>query len=348
MRRVPFILWLPLKTLSSLYGVVTRARNHLYDRGILRSYVSSLRVVSVGNLTVGGNGKTPLCLFIVEALKQRGLNPVILSRGYGGTLKGPHIVRPTDSPKCVGDEPLLMALTGGVPVVISRSRAEGARLIEREELGDVIILDDGFQHRKLARQMDVLSAFVGTEESVESFGAGELLPLGRFREDRDAGLRRASMFVASFRRAISAGGEVPAVDERILAQVPAGVQVFRSAYEWIGVRSLNDGSSISPRPVIAFAGIANPQGFFASLEETGFEVVKRFEFADHHAFSEDEVARLVDENPGALFVCTEKDGVKIREMSDRIRSAFAEFRVRLKVVPSDAFVVSILRAIQRG
>ncbi len=348
MRRVPLIFWIPLKALSTLFGVITRARNYLYDRAILRSYVSSLRVVSVGNLTVGGNGKTPLCLYIVEALKQRGLKPVILSRGYGGTLKGPHIVQPTDSARSVGDEPLLMALTSGVPVVISRSRAAGARLIEREGLGDVIILDDGFQHRKLARQWDILSAFVGTEDSVESFCAGEVLPLGRFREDRDAGLRRASIFVASFRRTISAGGEVPAVDERVLAQVPAGVPVFRSVYESIGVRSLNDGSSISPRSVIAFAGIANPQGFFTSLEETGFEVVRRYEFADHHAFSEHEVARLVEEHPGALFVCTEKDGVKIREMSDRIRSSFAEFRVRLKVVPSDSFIVSILRVIQRG
>ncbi len=341
-------MWLPLKALSLLYGVVTCARNLLYDRGILRSYLSSVPVVSVGNLTVGGNGKTPLCLSIVDALTQRGLRPVILSRGYGGILKGPHIVQPHDSPRCVGDEPLLMARTGGVPVVISRSRVLGARLIEREGLGDVIVLDDGLQHRKLARQMDIISAFVGTEGSVESFCAGELLPLGRFRENRDIGIRRASIFVASFRRTLSAGGEVPAVDDRVLAQVPLGVPVFRSAYEWIGVRSLNDGASISPRPVLAFAGIANPQGFFTSLEETGFEVVKRFEFADHHAFTEDEVARLVDENPGALFVCTEKDGVKIREMSDRIRSAFAEFRVQLKVVPSDTFIVSILRAIKRG
>jgi tetraacyldisaccharide 4'-kinase len=334
--------------LSVLFGFITSARNSLYDTGILRRYVSSLPVVSVGNLTVGGNGKTPLCLYLIEALKGRGLNPVILSRGYGGSLKGPHIVQPSDSPKAVGDEPLLMALTGGVPVVIARSRAEGARLIERERLGDVIILDDGFQHRRLARQVDIISAFLGTPASVNDFVAGELLPLGRFREDRDAGLSRSSLFVASLRRVVSAGAEIPPIDERALARIPAGVPVFRSGYEWIDVRSLKDGAGVSPRPVHAFAGIANPQGFYDSLVETGFEVVKRFEFSDHYAFSEAEVARLVEENPEALFVCTEKDSVKIREMSERIRSAFAEFRVRLKVVPADAFVVSILRAIQRG
>lgn len=348
MRRPLALSRIPLKALSSLYGVTTRARNYLYDRGLLRSYTSALPVVSVGNLTVGGNGKTPLCLYLVAALQGRGLKPVILSRGYGGKLRGPHIVRTSDSPRSVGDEPLLMALNSGAPVVIARSRADGARLIEREALGDVIILDDGFQHRALARQVDILSAFLGSADSIDDFLAGEILPLGRFREDRDVGLRRASFVVASFRRVVSAGMDFPAVDERVLARVPSGVPVFRSGYEWLGARSLKDGSTVSPRPVCAFAGIANPQGFYDSLAETGFEVVKRFEFSDHHVFSEDQVARLMQENPGAIFVCTEKDGVKIREMSEHVRSAFAEFRVRLKVVPADAFVVSILRAIQRG
>ena len=310
--------------------------------------MSALPVVSVGNLTAGGNGKTPLCLYLVEMLKQRGLKPVILSRGYGGSLKGPHLVQIDDTPEKVGDEPLLMAQTGGVPVVIARARAEGAQCIEREKLGDVIVLDDGFQHRKLARQVDIVSVFVGTDAAVDAFSEGQLLPLGRFREDRDAGFQRATMCVASYRRVVSPDEEMPPVDDRILSVVPPGVPVFRAAYESLGVRSIKDGSPITPRSVHAFAGIANPEGFFSSLTQTGFEVVKRFEFPDHHAFSEEEVVKLVESNPDTLFVCTEKDGVKIRGMSDQIRSVFGEFRVRLKVVPSDAFCVAILRAIQRG
>jgi tetraacyldisaccharide 4'-kinase len=348
MRNASLLIQIPLRVLSVMYGAITSFRNYLYDRGALASYVSALPVVSVGNLTVGGNGKTPLCLYLVEALKERGLHPVILSRGYGGSLKGPHLVQLDDSPARVGDEPLLMAQTGGVPVVIACARASGARFIEREKLGDVIILDDGFQHRKLSRQVDIISIFVGSDTAVEAFQAGELLPFGRFREDRDKGLRRATFCVASYRRVISAGEEMPAVDERILSLIPSGVPVFRAAYEWIGVRSLKDGALIAPQRVHAFAGIANPEGFFSSLAQTGFEVDKRFEFPDHHAFSEEEVSKLVEAHPGTRFVCTEKDGVKIRSMSDRITSAFAEFQVRLKVVPSDAFIVAILRSIQQG
>lgn len=348
MRKLSLIPWVFLAALSHLYGLITRARNYLYDRGVLRSYCSSLPVVSIGNLTVGGNGKTPLCLYLVEALREKGFSPVILSRGYGGRAKGPHLVQRTDTPELVGDEPLLMALSGGGPVVVARDRAQGARYIEREKLGDVIVLDDGFQHRRLARQVDIISAFVGGDESIEAFVEGRLLPLGRFREDRDAGLRRATVCVASYRSVMSAGEEMPVVDGRVLSLVPSGVPVFRAAYEWIGVRSLLDGAAIFPRPVHAFAGIANPEGFFNSLERTGFSVVKRFQFPDHHAFSEEEVLKIVDAHPDALFVCTEKDGVKIRRMSERVRSVFAEYSVRLKVVPSDAFAVAILRAIQRG
>ena len=346
MRKLSFVTWLPLKGLSVLYGAVTRMRNYLYDCGVARSYTSSLPVVSIGNLTVGGNGKTPLCLYVVHELKARGYTPVILSRGYGGSNRAPRLVLDADSPDLVGDEPLLMAQTSGAPVVVARSRSAGARLIERESLGDVIILDDGFQHRKLARELDIISAFAGTEEAVEAFVGGELLPVGRFREDRDAGLRRSSLFVVSFRRVLAAGEDMPAVNDRLLSLVPSGVTVFRAAYELSEVRSLGDGSTVPPQGVHAFAGIANPEGFFDSVAHVGFEVAARHEFPDHHPFSESEVAKLVDGNPGTLFVCTEKDAVKIRQMSERIRSAFAEFRVRLKVVPADAFMVAIQRSIQ--
>lgn len=340
--------WIPLKVLSLLYGGVTRARNALYNRGRLRSYTSALPVISIGNLTAGGNGKTPLCLYLVEELRSRGLKPVILSRGYGGKRKGPYLVKTDDAPGDVGDEPLLMARTSGVPVVISRSRSHGAQMIEREKLGNVVVLDDGFQHRALARDLDIISMFAGSEDAVDAFVEGELLPLGRFREDRDAGLQRAGLFVVSYRSVVPFGQEMPAVDPRILSLVPSGVTVFRAAYDFLEVRSLQSGSAISPRTVHAFAGIANPQGFFDSLGRVGYVVEERHEFPDHYAFSEAELARLVDAYPGTLFVCTEKDAVKIRGMSERVVAAFAECRVRLKVVPSDAFIVAVMRSIQNG
>lgn len=340
--------WIPLKGLSLLYGAITRARNALYGCGALRSYASALPVISVGNLTVGGNGKTPLCLYLVEELRLRGLKPVILSRGYGGRLKGPYRVRPTDSARDVGDEPLLMAIASGGPVVVARSRAHGARMIESEKLGDVIVLDDGFQHRALGRDLDIISMFAGSEDALDAFVKGELLPLGRFREDRDGGLQRAGLFVVSYRNVVPSGEEMPVVDARVLSLIPPGVTVFRAAYEFLEVRALQSGSAVTPRKIHAFAGIANPQGFFSSLERVGYAVEARHEFPDHYAFTEDELSRLVDANPGVLFVCTEKDAVKIRGMSERIVAAFAEFRVRLKVMPSDAFIVAVMRSIQNA
>lgn len=334
-----------LMPLAILYRGITRLRNEFYDRGWFASYESGLPVMSVGNLTVGGNGKTPLCLYLIEQLQARGWKPVILSRGYGGTQKGPHCVREKDSPSLVGDEPLLMARASGVPVVIARSRVEGARLIERDNLGDVIVLDDGFQHRRLKRDLDILSMFAGTQQAIDAFVQGEMLPLGRFREDRDIGLRRASLLVVSERSVLPQGTDVPALDERILRIVPAGVPIFRSYYEFIEIRTLTGESVATPRTVHGFAGIANPQGFFESLRRVGYSVERTHEFPDHHPFSEDELAALVRDNPGALFVCTEKDAVKIREMSERVRCFFAEFRVRLKVVTSDAFMVAIERSL---
>ena len=346
MGKAHLLAWPVLAPLGALFRVVTGVRNVLYDRGFLASYTSSLPVISVGNLTVGGNGKTPLCLYLVEQLKEGGYKPVILSRGYGGTLSGPHRVQENDSPSTVGDEPLLMARSSGVPVVIARARAEGARFIEREGLGDLIVLDDGFQHRKLQRDLDIIAVFAGSDESVEDFVRGDLLPLGRFREDRDAGLRRASLVVASYRSVLAPGTDLGTVDERLRRILPAGMPVVRAYYEFVEVRSLDGERSIPTCAVQAFAGIANPHGFFESLKRVGYTVERTHAFPDHHPFTEEEVVKLLDAHPGALFVCTEKDGVKLREMSERVRRAFAEFRVRLTVVPSEEFMNSVLRSVR--
>lgn len=333
--------------LALLYRVITLVRNALYDRGWFASYESALPVISVGNLTVGGNGKTPLCLYLIEELQARGWKPVILSRGYGGTHKGPHLVRKEDSPSAVGDEPLLMARASGVPVVIARSRVEGARRIEGDNLGDVIVLDDGFQHRRLKRDIDILSMFAGTEEAIDTFVRGEMLPLGRFREDRDIGLRRASLLVVSERSVLPQGTELRVLDQRLQGIAPAGVPIFRSYYEFIEIRTLTGEPVTTPKTVHGFAGIANPQGFFESLRRVGYSVERTHEFPDHHPFTEDELAALIRDNPSTLFVCTEKDAVKIKGMSELVRSSFAEFRVRLKVCPSDTFMVAIEHSLQK-
>ncbi len=336
-----------LRILSGIYDGITSARNYLYDAGFLSAYTSSIPVVSVGNVTVGGNGKTPLCLYLVEQLVARGMKPVILSRGYGGRQRGPHRVSDVDTAVDVGDEPLLMARRSGVPVYIARSRSSGARRIEEDEAGDVIVLDDGFQHRRLERDVNIVSIFGGSEKAIEEFARGRLLPYGRFREDRERALSRADLAVVSYRRVFPMEGEVPQVDERILRALPKTVTVFRAFYKSLGVLGLADARPIEPRGVRALSGIANPEGFYQSLSDLGFTVTGRHAYPDHYGFTEDEVVALLASYPGELFVCTEKDAVKIKGMGERARAAFAELKVSLAVIPSDAFMVSILRAIRQ-
>ncbi len=332
--------------LATLYAAIIRIRSWLYDAKVVDTYESSLAVVSVGNVTAGGNGKTPLCMYLAAELQSRGLRPVILSRGYGGRLRGPRRVQPGDSARLVGDEPALMARTGTVPVYIARSRVAGARLIEREDAGNVIVLDDGFQHRALARQVDIVSVFAGTRDAVDLFVAGELLPLGRFRENRQRALRRASMVVVAERRVVSSPEELPALDSRLLAVMPPGIPVFRSYLEALGVAQVEGGAALPPSTIVAFAGIANPRGFFDSLRGLGFVLQGEYDFADHHTFTERNLRELIERHPGLPLVCTAKDAVKIRSMARDIRERCGVLEVKLKVLPSDAFVVQIVRRIR--
>lgn len=343
---VSFLQRVMLRPLAALFAVVTRVRGWLYDAKVVRTYESRLPVVSIGNVTAGGNGKTPLCMYVAEELLARGLKPVILSRGYGGRLRGPRRVQPGDSPRLVGDEPVLMARSGAVPVYIARSRVAGARLIEREGTGNVIVLDDGFQHRALAREVDIVSVFAGTREAVDLFVAGELLPLGRFRENRQRALRRASIVVVAERRVVSGPEALSPLDTRLLAVMPSGISVFRSYLEARGVVWLVSGEAVPPSTVVAFAGIANPGSFFDSLRELGFSVDAQYDFADHHSFTERDLLELIERHPGLPLVCTAKDAVKIRTMSPEIRDRCAALDIKLKVTPADAFAVQIVRRIR--
>lgn len=332
--------------LALVYAGLTRVRGWLYDAGVLKRYESRLPVISIGNVTAGGNGKTPLCMYLAEELLGRGFRPVILSRGYGGRLRGPRRVKPGDSPRLVGDEPALMAGSGKIPVYIARSRVAGARRIEADDAGNVILLDDGFQHRALVRQVDIVSIFAGTREAIDHFVAGELLPLGRFREQRQQALRRASLLIVAERRTVPSPEALPPIDGRLLAVMPSGVSVFRSYLEAVGVKNIEDGEVVQPSRIIAFAAIANPAGFFDSLIEMGFTVEAHYEFPDHHSFTERDLQALLDRHPGLPMVCTAKDAVKVHLMDVGIRQRCAALEVKLRVIPADAFAVQIVRRIR--
>lgn len=328
-----------LVPLSLLYGWVTSLRNTLFDRGILRAYQCNLPVISVGNLSVGGNAKTPLIIFLAQELARRNIETVILSRGYGGRLTNATRVGPQHSAADVGDEPLLIAAKTGRPVVVARSRVQGARLIEREKLASVILLDDGFQHRWLARDLDIVTAYVGSEEARASFVEGRLLPWGRFRENRERALRRADVMVFSERQPITESADL---EGRLFRLIPGGLQLYRSFFEVQGAFSLQDGARLTAKTVVAVCGIANPAGFVETLTRSGFTVLESRCFPDHYVFQGDDLQRLRDKHAGVPLVCTEKDAVRIAA-HDRV--GVYELRIAAKVVPGDAFVTQVCRSI---
>lgn len=340
-----FFLPFFLTPLSWIYRVVVALRGWLYDVGVLRSYVSSLPVVSIGNVTAGGNGKTPLCILVAQELRSRGFSPVILSRGYGGRTKGAKRVYHSDTPRTVGDEAILMFQSGIAPVYVARRRAEGAELIEREQAGDVIILDDGFQHRALARDVDIVSVYAGSDDSIVEFCSGYLLPLGRFREPRKEALARADIVVIS-ERAVSGDVTGEGIDSRILALLPSTVKVYRSTLDAQGVRHIDSTQELAPTEVVAFAAIANPAGFFTSLEHLGFTLRERVEFGDHYAFTEQDIQKLRARAGELPLVCTVKDAVKLMQLPASCRAGVAALHVRAKVIPSDAFATQVARMVK--
>lgn len=270
--------------LAALYGAVTAVRRALYRRGYLRSVRLSCPVIVVGNITAGGTGKTPLTLALVEALRARGYRPGVVSRGYGGRRREPELLSATPDPAEVGDEPCLLRASG-VAVAIGRDRPAAARLL-LDAGCNVLIADDGLQHYRLARDIEICVI-----DGERRFGNARLLPLGPLRESLQR-LHEVDFRVCN--GSVAQAGEVP-------MRLHGG-----------RVRALSDHRE---QPIERFAGqrvhavaaIGHPERFFASLAAQGLEVVAH-PFADHYAFSAADLA-FGDELP---VLMTEKDAVKCR------------------------------------
>ena len=250
-------------------------------------YHAPVPVLCVGNLTVGGTGKTPVAIAIARALAARGRRPFFLSRGYGGKLHGPILVIPEHRADDVGDEPLLLA--AAAPVVVSRERGEGA-LLAVEHGADVIVMDDGHQNFTIAKDLSLIVV-----DAEQQFGNGRILPAGPLRESVSQGLGRADAVV------IVGDGEPPL----------AGYSgpVLRAHLTHVDVPALNG------RSVVAFAGIGRPEKFFRSLHAFGAKIAATKRFDDHHLYTLSEIARLkaTARAANALLVTTEKDYVRMTE-----------------------------------
>ncbi|MGB7598944.1 MAG: tetraacyldisaccharide 4'-kinase [Candidatus Sulfotelmatobacter sp.] len=274
--------WNPL---STTYGGVVAARNALYERQWLRSRRLRGAVISVGNLSAGGSGKTPFVILLGELLKARGIRFDVLSRGYGRKTHGVLLVDPSGLPQDFGDEPLLIARRLQVPVVVGEDRYQAGQFAETRFGQQIHLLDDGFQHRALARDFDIV--LVTPEDARD-----RLLPAGRLREPLRA-LRRADAVAL----ASGAAAESFPLEGMIVWRVRRGIVA----------------QNIPPRPVL-FCGIARPQNFLLQLRAANVDPAAQAFFRDHHAYVEKDIRDLLElakRSEADGFVTTEKDAVNL-------------------------------------
>jgi tetraacyldisaccharide 4'-kinase len=236
-----------LKPLSCLYGLISGVRRWGYQQGYLKSQQFDLPVIVVGNISVGGTGKTPLTLAIVDYLKQQGYKPAIVSRGYGGQTCYPAQVTINSSAQQVGDEPLLMFLQSQVPVVVAPKRAEAVAYIQQNQLADVVVCDDGLQHYALARDIEI-----AVIDGARGLGNGKLLPQGALRE---APSRLSSVDF------IVVNGQGYTHEHAFYMRLHAN--------KWQLVGSFANYAPPEPPQLIhAVAGIGNPERFFYTVRAT--------------------------------------------------------------------------------
>lgn len=330
------------EALARIYLTVGTVRNALYDMKVLPSHKVSIPVISVGNITCGGTGKTPLSMFIAEELLKLGFKPVLLAKGYKGRLKGPHIVDSSDTFESVGDEALLMYRRTRLKVVISNNKTEGARFIDKNCLGDVIVLDDGYQHRRLARDVDILCVNTSSKEAIDTFLAGKVLPAGPFREARESGILRADLIVLSFRRIVDVQ---PYIDHRLWNALGNGRPMFFSSYSLEPGRSLENGSILAPCDAIACCSLANPEGIFESFSRLGYHLKASHSFPDHDPDFASKVSGIRRENPGIPILCSEKDAVKLSGESAK-GVFFTPVQVRLWHSFNIPFIGVVLNIVQ--
>ncbi|AZG12431.1 tetraacyldisaccharide 4'-kinase [Cupriavidus pauculus] len=297
-QRRGWFAWL-MWPLSLLFGLVARIRRHGYQRGWFQSTRLPMPVIVVGNVTVGGTGKTPAVIALAHALSEAGLRPGVVSRGYGVTLTHPRRVKPTSRAADVGDEPLLIARATDVPVWVFPDRALCAQTMLVSHPGvNVLLLDDGLQHYRLQRDFEIVmfDARMG--------GNGMLLPAGPLREPldrpRDATLINDPHFRATPDKPDVYGMRLELADAWQLADPTMARPVARFA----GQR------------VLAAAGIGNPERFFASLRAAGLTSIATLPLPDHYDFAADPFA----DNDAALhadvILITEKDAVKCERFDD--------------------------------
>lgn len=327
------LLW----PLGRLYGGLMRLRTALYARGLLTSQRLPGAVISVGNLTVGGTGKTPMVLWIAERLAAEGRRPAILTRGYRGVGGN------ETSALTIADEVALLRrrLNGRAQFGVGKDRYKNGLALSKNG-AEWFILDDGFQHLELERDADIVLL-----DATDPFGGGATLPAGRLREP-SSGLSRADIVI------ITRTSHAPALETVVRGFTRAPVFYARARLEAIvRVPSMNEGMAESERrqhKFFAFCGIGNPAAFFDDLTGWGLLVVGRRRFADHHRYSGAEIRNLEREAAVAgadALICTEKDVFNLPASFASVLPVYA-CTIRLAINDEDAFWTAVLAAVGRA
>lgn len=283
---------------SILFLAIVVIRRWFYRLGIKKTTTFNVPIIIVGNIVVGGTGKTPLVIYLARLLKEKGFNPGIVSRGYGANrVSNPRLVLSTDSPSDVGDEPVLIASRTDCPVVISVNRPEAVKhLIEKYQC-NIVLSDDGMQHYAMARDLEIVVV-----DGVRLFGNGLCLPAGPLREPLFR-LNKVKWIVSN-------GKSFPKTsrfsDQSVTMElIPKRICSVGDSNQCIDVNQLQEDK------VHAVAGIGNPKRFFNELRELGLQIIEH-PFPDHYRFTKKDI----DFAPESKVIMTEKDAVKCRDFAD--------------------------------
>ena len=312
-----------------IYAAVMALRNWLYDHGWKAAETFAVPLLNVGNLRVGGTGKTPHVTWLVEELLRQGHQPAILSRGYGRRTKGPRLAGPTDSAATVGDEPWQyygQFAARQVPVAVAEKRGLGVALLLRERPEtSVIVLDDAYQHRAVCPTLNVLLT-----ELARPFYADEVLPAGRLRESR-AGAGRADVIIITKCPPDLPAAAQAAAEHRARRYARPHVPVLFSAYDYTGPQGLGTAGEAAGAlpgplpgagPALLLTGIAQPEPLRAHLVAQGYRIVWHAKFPDHYAFTPADLAGLrAHWQPGWPIFTTEKDAMRLLDPALRAARA---------------------------
>ena len=300
--QVKWLLW----PFSLIYKLIMMTRSFLYQSKWLKSVSFDVPVIVVGNITVGGTGKTPFCIALCELLKKQGLKPGLVSRGYGGKATcWPQAVTATSDPALVGDEPVLLVRHTQCPMVVAPDRVAAVQTLLTDYDCDVVVSDDGLQHYRLARDIEIV-----LWDKKRRFGNGLCLPAGPLRETVNR--LKAVDFIVN--------------EDQVTLQ-------FSPVCSLLDPHKTITPSDVSGMTVCALAGIANPNRFFDALSELGF-VFERHIFKDHYAYQPSDFAALKAD----IILMTEKDAVKCQAFCDE-----RCYMLPIAVTLSDEFCQALLR-----